>query len=42
LKKAIDEMRRDFTSLFQSHTGLVTELTALHATEATLAAKSAR
>ena len=42
LKKAIDELRRDFTTLFARYNSLVTEVTALHATEATLAAKTAR
>ena len=41
-KKAIDELRRDFTTLFARYNSLVTEVTALHATEATLAAKTAR
>jgi len=38
LKKTIDELRRDFTTLFQRYHTFVAELTALHATEATLAA----
>jgi hypothetical protein len=41
LKKAIDELRRDFTTLFARYNSLVSELTALHATEAALAAKTA-
>jgi len=42
LKKTIDELRRDFTTLFQRYHTFVSELTSLHATEATLAAKAAR
>jgi hypothetical protein len=33
LKKAIDKLRRDFTTLFQRYNSLVTELTEFHATE---------
>jgi hypothetical protein len=41
LKKSIDELRRDFTTLFQRFNTFVGELTALRKTEATLAAKKA-
>lgn len=39
LKKSLDELRRDFTTLFQRFNTFVSELTALRATEATLATK---
>jgi hypothetical protein len=42
LKKSIDELQRDFTMLFARYNSLVTALTELHATEATLAEKLAR
>ncbi len=42
MKKTIDELHRDFTTLFQRYHTFVAELTALHATEAALAEKSAR
>ena len=42
VKKTIDELRRDFTTLFQRYHTFVSELAALHATEAALAEKSAR
>lgn len=41
LKKSIEELRRDFTTLFQRFNTLVTELTALRATAATLATAKA-
>jgi hypothetical protein len=40
MKKATDELRRDFNSLFQRYNSLISEVGALHATEATLAAKN--
>jgi hypothetical protein len=39
MKKTIDDLRRDFTTLFQRFNTFVSELTALRATERTLAAK---
>jgi hypothetical protein len=41
IKKTIDELRRDFTTLFARYHTFVSELTALRATEAALADKSA-
>src|SRR5262249_34115597 len=38
MKRAVDDLRRDITSLFQRFHSFVAELSALHATEATLAA----
>jgi len=40
LKKTIDELRRDFTTLFERYHTFVSELTTLHATEAALAART--
>ena len=42
ITKTIDELRRDFTTLFQRYHTFVSELTALRATEAALAERSAR
>jgi hypothetical protein len=42
LKKSIEELRRDFTTLFQRFNTFVTELTALRATETSLAAAERR
>ncbi|MDR3405000.1 MAG: hypothetical protein P4L99_21035 [Chthoniobacter sp.] len=42
IKKETATLRRDFTTLFQRYNTFVTELTTLHATETTLAAKTAR
>ncbi len=38
IKRAIDDLRRDFTTLFERYHTLLGELTALHTTEASLAA----
>ena len=40
LQSATTELRRDFTTLFQRYNTFLNELSSLHATEATLAAKS--
>jgi hypothetical protein len=40
MKRATDELRRDFTTLFQRYNTLLGEFAALHATEATLAASA--
>jgi len=42
LKKSVDELRRDITTLFQRYNSFVSELTALRATETTLAAAERR
>jgi len=39
LKRAFEDLQRDLTLFFERHTAFVTELTALRATEATLAAR---
>lgn len=42
LQAAIEDLRRDFTVLFERYNTFVNELSSLHATEAALAAKGAR
>lgn len=39
MKKSLDDLQRDFTTLFQRFTAFVGELTALRANEATLATR---
>lgn len=41
MKKAIEDLRRDFTTLFQRYNSFVAELSALHATEAALSTQTA-
>ena len=42
LQTAVDDLRRDFTTLFQRYNTFLNELSSLHATEAELAARSGR
>lgn len=42
MQSAVNDLKRDFTTLFQRYNTCLNELSTLHATEAALAAKSAR